>query len=94
MKTTIVVPLALLTCTVALPPKKGERRWKHGIEHYRQIEKDHHATKLRRRITKFKWSEKKSALGRLMGDGYYDYGKEEPYDPAAYGYAEGDYVGE
>ena len=91
MKTTIVVPLALLTCSVALPPKRGERRWKREFEHYRQHAKEEHAKKIHRPI---KWYEKKSALGRLMGDGYFDYGKEEPYDPAAYGYAGSDSEGD
>ena len=42
-----------------------------------------HAKKRHHRIMKLKWNEeKKSALGRLMGgEGNFDYGKEEPYDP-------------
>ena len=94
MKTTIVVPLALLWPSVALPPpKKGERSWKRDIERYRHFHKDRHAKKRHRRLMKLKWNEeKKSALGRLMGgEGN---GKEEPYDPAAYGYAEADSEGD
>ena len=82
MKTTIVVPLALLTCSVALPPKRGERRWKREFEHYRQHEKIVHAKKIHRRIKKL--NEKKHDVGLLSNDrGYHD--GEEPYNPAAYG---------
>ena len=79
MKTTILVPLALLTCSAAIPTRKGERKWRRGIEHYRQHEKVEHAKHLRRRI---QWI---GALGVLAkgGENYDD--DEEAYDPAAYG---------
>ena len=79
MKTTLLVPLALLTRSAAIPTRKGERKWRRGIEYYRQHEKVEHAKHLRRRI---KWI---GALGMLAKGGeHYDDEEEEAYDLAAY----------
>jgi hypothetical protein len=79
MKTTLLVPLALLTRSAAIPTRKGERKWRRGIEYYRQHEKVEHAKHLRRRI---KWI---GALGMLAKGGEHYEEEEEAYDPAAYG---------